>query len=375
MKRIGMADVGDGLCMKLNMISDSKIYIDCGSQQGGECAFKGLKRIDHDYCHRSHFLNQCHVHSIFILSHFHADHYNGLIHVANNTQQGYKFNLDQIYFPLIPDFELRKEFMTILFCMAQTTLGNKTGSMPADLINVVRKINSRNFMARPLSEGETLYINGVRLEILWPPRTLPKNKEIKIVSEIEKSIDKFEELKDKYEQIQDTYDKIKSGNLFEPYFSEQPTTYESTQSNEEIEKPATEQAELPLPNEIKEFNGYLRDVANYFSLSFVIDDRFLFLGDLGTSEIGQVISKLNNDERRNFYVLVAPHHGTHWHHNLRRAYFVYTLSSVGCKLVAKMNPEFKAISEFKLATHVNGDIILPFRFCLNCCYSWYCHYK
>jgi ribonuclease BN (tRNA processing enzyme) len=57
-------DIGDGLAAGIKTLIGCNIQIDCGTQQPPERAFcKGLCRINPD---------------VFLLSHFHVDHYNGL---------------------------------------------------------------------------------------------------------------------------------------------------------------------------------------------------------------------------------------------------------------------------------------------------------
>ncbi len=120
MKDIYMADVGDGLCFSIRTIFENFIHIDCGSTQGSKIALAGLERIYN--CFKSP--------DIFILSHFHIDHYNGLLFLSNNTQ-GFKyflpFKIREVYFPKIPEFREKKEFMEALFTINLLTFGSETG--------------------------------------------------------------------------------------------------------------------------------------------------------------------------------------------------------------------------------------------------------
>lgn len=77
MKAVYMADVGDGLCLSIKTIFGNFIQIDCGSLsqgkiQGAKTAAYGLKRIYNNFNISP---------EIFILSHFHIDHYNGLLYI------------------------------------------------------------------------------------------------------------------------------------------------------------------------------------------------------------------------------------------------------------------------------------------------------
>jgi len=73
MRHIYVADVNDGFCAAIHTIFGDVIQIDCGGQKY-EAAFNGLKRI----------LNHFSGLDIFILSHFHIDHYNGLLYASTD---------------------------------------------------------------------------------------------------------------------------------------------------------------------------------------------------------------------------------------------------------------------------------------------------
>lgn len=105
-----MADVGDGLCFSIRTISENFIQIDCGSAQGSKIALEGLERI-YDYF-------KIKTPDIFILSHFHIDHYNGLLLLSNNKHRRkyfLPFEIREVYFPKIPEFRQKREFMEALF--------------------------------------------------------------------------------------------------------------------------------------------------------------------------------------------------------------------------------------------------------------------
>jgi len=93
------------------------------------------------------------------------------------------------------------------------------------------------------------------------------------------------------------------------------------------------------------------------------------MGDLENYEIKQVIKYLEENNRRNFLIFIPPHHGTHWHKDIRKIEWDYLLCSNGPKLCGKMNNNFKSI--FSLSTHINGDIVIPIFMRPRWWWRWY----
>lgn len=119
-------DIGDGLAAGILTLEGNRIQIDCGSQQRAEMALeKGLWRINPD---------------TFLLSHFHMDHYNGLLQV-NHYRPWYKPSIRQVFYPRIPEFRQRETFLLCMFSMAHRIMGDTSGSMAADFLNVLSQIN------------------------------------------------------------------------------------------------------------------------------------------------------------------------------------------------------------------------------------------
>jgi len=127
MRNIFVADVGDGICISIDTVPGKTLQIDWGSHQGGEIAFKKGNYIDPE---------------IFILSHFHVDHYNGLIYASNSAK---KWNIEQVYYPKLPQFDEKELFIEYLFTMNLIILGNDSGIMEYDLLKAISRINRPDF--------------------------------------------------------------------------------------------------------------------------------------------------------------------------------------------------------------------------------------
>jgi len=96
-----VAVVGDGLSMAVHTFFGEVVHIDCGSQYGNETALNGLERT-YSYISSP---------DIFILSHYHKDHYNGLLYASIKQQRIDKFRIREVYYPRIPEFREREEFL------------------------------------------------------------------------------------------------------------------------------------------------------------------------------------------------------------------------------------------------------------------------
>ena len=366
MREIYMADVGDGLCLSIRTISGDLIQIDCGSNQGSKIALAGLEKI-YDYSNTP---------DIFILSHFHIDHYNGLLFISNNKHR-YKyflpFKIREVYFPKIPEFRQKREFMEALFAINLLIFGSETGLMEYDFLKTISRMNQGAFRYKPLSQGDKININGSIFEVIWPPHVITEEDTLKI---IEKALDDFNKALEENEKLRELYEKVKREDIFEKYLAEKRGERDrhpfsdsegNDESNESLEE--AKEGKKTLPNIVKKANNSLKRAANHLSLVFLEDNRILFMGDLENYEIKQVIKYLERNNKRNFLIFIPPHHGTHWHRDIKKIKWDYLLCSNGPKLCRKINPNFK--SSLSLSTHINGDIVIPILIRSPWWHRWY----
>jgi beta-lactamase superfamily II metal-dependent hydrolase len=337
-------DVGDGLAAGVRTLDQTSIEIDCGSQNDAETAFhKGVYRIEPD---------------VFFLSHFHADHYNGLLH-ANRPPPYPWLAIRQAFYPRIPVFRQRETFLRCMLAMDHWLMGDTSGSMAADFLSVLSGINRTSFTYRSLCMGDTVSIGGSLYEVLWPPRELDDDATLKVIGT---AISDFNAAAEEHDSLRRILESIGERGQMRPYMGEDEETGELPGCGENAEPrrhgPHVYKGE-DLPEPIGKANESLRNAANHLSLAFHEDNKLLFMGDLEQHEIRDVVGMLADKKRDHFFAMITPHHGTHWHNALRDIRTSCTISSVGSGLFRYVSAEYKSISDICLITHLNGDIEVP----------------
>jgi len=300
-----------------------------------------------------------HFPDVFILSHFHIDHYNGLLYASIHRHKYPSFTIRKVYYPLTPKFKEREKFLYYLFAMNLRVFGTETGVMEYDLLKAVERINCGPFEYKPLSKGDVINIESSTFEVLWPPAVIDDKKTLSV---IKKALKDFEKAIEEDKETKEIYNRVIKEGIFRDYLAErggknEPKEYKDRHEKREYEKREYEKRELP--EVVKKSNKSLRKAANHLSLALLEDNRFLFLGDTRDFEIRQIVDDLKLKGRKNFYIFIAPHHGTSWDNSLKEIRCNYSIASNGSKLYSKMKPHFKKISKMSLATFVNGDIMIP----------------
>ncbi len=338
---IYVPDVGDGLAAGLWTVSGERIQIDCGSQHHPIDALeKGLRSIGPD---------------VFILSHFHADHYNGLQLCNRHPYPFYRPAIRQVFYPRLPEFQEREKFMLCMLAMAHRLMGDQTGSREADFLGTMSRINSCRFTYQALALGDMVQVGSSQFEVLWPPRTVEDRGTLKV---IKTAILHFEEATRDDDNLSRIREELGDKGEINPYLGESGEILE--QAREESQERDDRQPFFPISEDLApsvvKANNSLRRAANHLSLAFYQDNRLLFLGDLERHEIANAVRNLLMVNRNHFLYTITPHHGTHWHPDLGKLRSRYALSSAGKGLFRHVSPEYKSMCDNHLITYLNGDI-------------------
>ena len=335
-----LPDIGDGLAAGIKLLDGSDLQIDCGSQQNPKQAFrKSICRINPD---------------TFILSHFHWDHYNGFLNAQKCRPYRYPA-IKKVFFPRLPILKETRDLMLCMFALNRRFLGDKSGSMEFDFLQLLSSINKCNFSYSAVSQGDRILLSGSQVEILWPPKEIDDST-LKVIKE---AIDHFNKAKQEDKVLDEIYNQISKNESIEKYFSEknEQKINNNTMSFNDIAIDYLEPRNIPAIT--KQANKSIKKAANHLSIAFRYNNQLLFLGDLESSELRQISNYLSSKKLTNYLIMITPHHGTHWHDALNQLSSIYAISSVGPNLFHKIKTEFKHCSHICLYTFANGDIEIP----------------
>lgn len=336
-----VAKVGDGLAAGIT-VNHKSMQIDCGSTNSAILAFKrGLCRIRPD---------------VFLLSHFHSDHYNGLQYTMDCQCQQPLFNIKQVYFPRLPDFSKNREFLLCMFAMNHRVMGDTTGSMEFDFLRLIQSLNRGLFSYKALSCGERVVLGGTEFEVLWPPRVISTKQTLKVIA---KSMEDFNHAIEEDDVLKKIYESLGKSEQMRPYSSGKAGTL-AAPSREGKTGKSPSFPKTDLPDVVKQANKSLRAAANHLSLVLHNDDRLLFLGDIEKTEIKSVVSTLKKAGKCYFDTIITPHHGTHWHNNLYSLCCRRAVSSVGRLYFTQRKTRRKSLFRF--------DSISDFHH-ITCCFG------
>lgn len=356
MHTIFLADVGDGLCCALEDEFYEGIQVDWGSQQPVRRTISAWDRLDKVHVAADSFP------VAFVLSHYHADHYNGLVSASLDPRYaGAWRSLTSAYGPGLPDIPHRNEFYFALFAVNRYTLGSGTEHMEFDFLRALGRLRgSDRFGYRRLYQGDNFYLGRSKIQCVWPPRHLG---DARFRRKVEDALTSFGHALEVDQTLRRIHDEIREhplptallgdGDLERP-----PSFYEGPRDPREIRSALY--SRIDVTREAKDANHRLRDVANDLCLAFVYRDKLLFLGDVAAGRLSRVVDHLEARGSVDFEVMVAAHHGTSWSNALKRLRSGNTLVSSGPKLSPKYKPGYALISDRVLSTGLNGDVRVNF---------------
>lgn len=319
MERMLLRDVGDGLNLLINNNKYHYLTVDFGGDENIDC-----------YC--------CFRDS-FLLTHFHSDHYNGILK-CSHLHCGW--DLDFFYHPAMPSFT-----ESIYFFMCLLTMNiriSRHHPLQNTILDLVKRINRKPVNFRPVSKGDIIVCGNRKYEILWPPKVLTDEE---VLTDIRRAVSDFEEAKKSDRRLEEIYH-----NIYNKYSERDINSVDIIEHSE----PIPYEFEGELSEIVKKANKSLRKAANRLSISFRQDDNILFLGDLEKHEIECVVSDLVHNHNICYDILIAAHHGTHWDSSITSIKAEICLASIGQTLRKHMKYEYKSISNKLVRTDEWGDI-------------------
>jgi hypothetical protein len=260
-----------------------------------------------------------------VVTHFDADHWEGLLRVVDDAPVSSSAVPPYlpIFFPAVPfgvDTRLRTELMAFI-----TTTG-AYGVQALDLRAAWRRLT--NVRLVPLARGDSFSLAGRLHKVVWPPRRLDEQSSQRLSQLVQRIEEQAEQLAhDGYPRLQDSLrdaykgaqhsqhpvdqelgvDGLADPTLPMPLFGEED---EKSQGSipDEMPGPAIPQEKARSP-EFKNLVRRARAAQNDLSLVFhdPLRASLLVFGDAPASVVERVRSDLRGD---GYQVALAPHHGT-----------------------------------------------------------------
>ena len=370
MNDIFMASVGDGLCLGVrSCLRDFRGYaqLDWGGETQ-KMSLDGYLRMRAEigtaYDWRSRYFVGPRE---FVLSHYHLDHYAGLVAAANSPNpENYTWAPQYVYFPGIPQFESAPEFYLALFAFNAYMLGDSSGSMDYDLLRAVQTLcGAANpgsgqplFQFKALFEGDVFWLGGQLCTAVWPPR---KVVGAEFSTAVANALEKFDVACNVDKELREVHERIQKRNLVGRFLEGHEDLVQHLTLDEirrETRQSLVQRNGQSIPKEVEEANVALRKAANYLSLGFYSSNELLFLGDVAPKVTPQIVDKLLSAQAINYRYLIAPHHGTYWEKSMASLRANNVLISNGRRLVSKYKTEWATVGSTVYSSFINGDTLL-----------------
>jgi hypothetical protein len=361
----------------------TNIHVDCGSVESAPWAAEEYLRLGQRVKNAD----------AFFLTHFHYDHYNGLVWLAEQNGRP-RLRVQAAYYPRIPNVikrpELRAEVMHCLVALAcyeaaqpsRLLLGGKRRFVQRHFAEAMRQVGGCPRGCLGIAQGDTIRGDDGGWRILWPPREVrldgPYGRVMQngveafgAAAEVDDDLRRAYEataeagVPAEYDAALDNDARHVDDDYLLPDDREHGFEGDDDESSSEIGDETSEDYRVLDPDDerqnpvIKSANQALRKVADMFSLAFDSEPHALFLGDLKSREIENVVALCSRHGHGHYSLLISSHHGTRWHGSLRNlSVSSAVVSSVGGKLSDLVRPEYSQFGVRHYLTCKHGHLIL-----------------
>lgn len=343
-----VADIGDGLCAQLN----GEIILDCGGHGSNPSGERGEKALQNFRQTGKHYFRHWHPrhwrprrwYSAFLLSHFHADHYRGILRASRNSDLHKAFVFEHFLYPRLPELpdpDDTKTFWCAFRTLDAISLGRRTGIMEKEIHAAVQKLSYEPTSMRAVSKGDVFLAWNQSYTVHWPPSNI---EDPQLTKKVRDAANGFRDAIERNQEIQSVYHGIE-----ERYgLRDSPADEAHPDNDRQLED---EHYDWEIDEKLAEAIDKLKKAADDLSIVFSTDD-FLFMGDLRASTAGKVVESLLEEGQTRYGVIMPPHHGTRWGKKL--AY----LDAAACVSSGhnSVKNELKAIAPIHLVTGLNGSI-------------------
>jgi hypothetical protein len=328
-------DVGDACCIQIGKVTNNELLLDFGFSNDEK-----FNRFLGQLCNFEEKLG-----TKLLVSHYHIDHFNGLIKFAERGEK-LKSDIDEVYLPFIPqfddssDYNLLSKQIVFSFCL-QSGYPLFKESPALYIEESVKKINKsgKKPVSKIVKQGDQINIENAIFDVIWPPAKITKKDDLRSLKGQIKKIDTI---------IENS-----------PYLKNLWNKFERKREQSDcIDKIVSDESNKANTTEVKKLVEIIKGVTNRFSICLFQPGLFLFLGDLEKKEIDAAINYLKEKHLMDsIYILVPPHHGTHWSSRINDIRVENLVVSNGKLRSRGFNENYKHISEKCFSTFLNGTII------------------